>query len=51
MSLEQLEPVHLEEVPEEVGSLAEEISSGRRFLKVAVYPWGVEFDVLGGDAH
>jgi len=30
---------------EDVSSVSEEIGSGRAFLKVVAYPWGVEFDV------
>jgi len=30
---------------DDVSSVSEEIGSGRPFLKVVAYPWGVEFDV------
>ena len=41
--------VHVEDVSEEMASLSQKISSGRAFLKVLAYPWGVEFDVCDGD--
>lgn len=31
---------------DDVDSLREKIRSGRAYLKVSAYPWGVEFDVL-----
>lgn len=30
---------------DDIGSISERIRSGRAFLKVVAYPWGVEFDV------
>jgi hypothetical protein len=30
---------------EDARSVSEQIGSGRAFLKVVAYPWGVEFDV------
>ncbi len=38
-------PRHIDEVEEDAASIAKEIRSGRAFLKVVAYPWGVEFDV------
>ncbi len=38
-------PRHIEGVEDDMGSISEEIGSGRAFLKVVAYPWGVEFDV------
>ncbi len=38
-------PKHVEDMGEDVSKLSEMISSGRTFLKVVAYPWGVEFDV------
>lgn len=38
-------PRHVEEMKDEVDSISERIGSGRAFLKVVAYPWGVEFDV------
>ncbi len=37
-------PHHLEDVSE-ADSLQSKLISGRAFLKVVAYPWGVEFDV------
>ena len=38
-------PKHLDGSAEEADSVAKLIGSGRAFLKVVAYPWGVEFDV------
>ena len=37
-------PVDMAE--DDTGGLSEEIGSGRAFLKVVAYPWGVEFEVI-----
>ena len=44
-------PLHIEEIPEEINDLSDKISSGRTFLKVVAYPWGVEFDVCEGEGE
>ncbi len=45
-------PEHIEEMAEgAVDSLAERIRSGRAFLKVVAYPWGVEFDVCSAEVE
>jgi hypothetical protein len=37
---------------DDIDSLPDKITSGRTFLKVVAYPWGVEFDVCeGGEQH
>jgi hypothetical protein len=42
--------LHIDEIQEEVKDLPDKINSGRTFLKVVAYPWGVEYDVCeGGD--
>ena len=33
----------------DVSSVSEMIGSGRAFLKVVAYPWGVEFDVCSAE--
>ena len=42
-------PLHIDDIQEEVGDLPDNINSGRTFLKVLAYPWGVEFDVCEGE--
>ena len=37
--------VPIDEVPGDMDSLRKRIRSGRAFLRVVEYPWGVEFDV------
>jgi len=39
-------PVPIEESPEDLDSIRESIKTGRAFLRVVEYPWGVEFDVV-----
>jgi hypothetical protein len=39
-------PVHIEDISDKIDSLPGKIGSGRAFLKVVAYPWGVEFDVF-----
>ncbi len=41
-------PLHIDEIQEKINDLPDKISSGRTFLKVVAYPWGVEFDVCEG---
>lgn len=36
---------HLEDISEGLVPLLRKIGSGRAFLEVVAYPWGVEFDV------
>ena len=36
-------PRHIDEVEDDALSISEKIRSGRAFLKVVDYPWGVEF--------
>lgn len=38
-------PRHLEDLGDVSKELLEEIRSGRTYLKVVAYPWGVEFDL------
>lgn len=38
--------VRIDGISESLGSVLEEKSTGRTFLKVVEYPWGVEFDVV-----
>ena len=38
-------PIHIQDVQEKINDLPDKLSSGRTFLKVVAYPWGVEFDV------
>jgi hypothetical protein len=38
-------PVPVDLAGEDVDSIREKIVSGKAFLKVVAYPWGVEFDV------
>jgi hypothetical protein len=38
-------PRHINGVKDDMNSISKEIGSGRAFLKVVAYPWGVEFDV------
>ena len=33
----------------EIGSISERMRSGRAFLKVVAYPWGVEFELPDGE--
>jgi hypothetical protein len=33
------------EITDDIDSIREKIHSGRAFLRVVAYPWGVEFDV------
>ncbi len=42
-------PLHIDEIQGEINDLPDKISSGRTFLKVVAYPWGVEFDVCEGE--
>jgi hypothetical protein len=42
------DPLHIDEIQEDVKDLPARINSGRTFLKVVAYPWGVEFDVCEG---
>ena len=41
----QAPPLRIEELPDSGDSLASRIESGKAFLRVVAYPWGVEFDV------
>lgn len=43
-------PRHVDEMEADVDSISERIGSGRAFLKVVAYPWGVEFDVCEAEA-
>lgn len=45
--MESARPVHIED-PENASSASERIASGRAYLRVTAYPWGVEFDVCDG---
>ncbi len=38
-------PRHVDGMEADIDSISEKIGSGRAFLKVVAYPWGVEFDV------
>lgn len=38
-------PERVEGMEDDIGSVSSRIGSGRAFLKVVAYPWGVEFDV------
>jgi hypothetical protein len=38
-------PMHLVEGREDLDAIREMIRTGRAYLKVIEYPWGVEFDV------
>jgi hypothetical protein len=40
-------PLHIDEIQEGINDFPDKITSGRTFLKVVAYPWGVEFDVCG----
>jgi hypothetical protein len=40
--------MHFEDMLEEAHALREKISSGKAFLEVVAYPWGVEFDLRDG---
>jgi hypothetical protein len=42
-------PRHMDGVEEDFASVSKEIASGRAFLKVIAYPWGVEFDVCSAE--
>ena len=44
-------PVHVDAFSEKAGSLQGKLSSGRAFLKVVAYPWGLEFDVCDSEAE
>ena len=39
-------PVHLEDFPDGLESASEEVKSGRASLRLSVFPWGVEFDIV-----
>jgi hypothetical protein len=39
-------PVPIDESPEDLDLIREKIRTGRAFLKVVEYPWGIEFDVI-----
>ncbi len=49
-SVRVAKPRHIDGMEADVGSISEAIGSGRAFLKVVAYPWGVEFDVCGEEA-
>ncbi len=38
-------PERVDKMEYDAGSISSKIGSGRAFLKVVAYPWGVEFDV------
>ncbi len=38
-------PRHIEGMEGDASSISERVVSGRAFLKVVAYPWGVELDV------
>jgi hypothetical protein len=42
-------PKHIDGVGD-MGAISEKVGSGRAFLKVVAYPWGVEFDVCSAEA-
>jgi hypothetical protein len=44
-AVREAKPNHVEDMREEFDSFHQRINSGRAFLKVVAYPWGVEFDV------
>ena len=48
-SVRVLRPGHIEGMEDAVDSISEKIGSGRAFLKVVAYPWGVEFDVCSAE--
>jgi hypothetical protein len=42
-------PEHIDGMTEKADSVAKRIGSGRAFLRVIAYPWGVEFDVCDAE--
>ena len=38
-------------VEDDINSISEKIGSGRAFLKVVAYPWGVEFEVCEAEGE
>jgi hypothetical protein len=44
-------PRHIDGVKDDMNSISKEIGSGRAFLKVVAYPWGVEFDVCSPEVE
>ena len=50
-SARRARPHHVEDSTESMGSLESKLSSGRAFLKVIAYPWGVEFDVCEAEGE
>ncbi len=46
--VQRVKPKHIEDMGEETKQLHELISSGKAYLTVVAYPWGVEFDVCEG---
>jgi hypothetical protein len=50
-SVLQAKPHQIGEIAEDVSQVAELIRSGRAFLKVVAYPWGVEFEVCGQEGE
>jgi hypothetical protein len=42
-------PRHIDGVEDDLSSISEKIGSGRAFLRVVAYPWGVEFDVCSAE--
>jgi len=46
VSVSVTRPVSIDESPEDLDSIRGKIRTGKAFLKVVEYPWGVEFDVI-----
>jgi len=36
---------------DDINSISEKIGSGRAFLKVVAYPWGIEFEVCEAEGE
>jgi hypothetical protein len=42
-------PVPIDESPENLDSIRERIRTGKAFLEVVEYPWGIVFDVVNAE--
>ena len=42
-------PIHVKDLEKQEDSEHQSVNSGRAFLKVVAYPWGVEFELPDGE--
>jgi len=50
-SVSVTKPASIDESPEGLDSIRAKIRTGKAFLEVVEYPWGVEFDVVDAEGE